>query len=71
MYGKNDNTYNELIEKSINQWLESMSCHEDVTVRGGVKVAKGYIDELKRKISNLESKNALKDKYLLKLKSSK
>ena len=33
-----DNTYNDLRENSIRQWLEDMSRHEDVAVRGGVKV---------------------------------
>ena len=29
-----DNTYNDLRENSIRQWLEDMSRHEDVAVRG-------------------------------------
>jgi len=50
MFGKEDNTYNELREKSINQWLDEMSCHEDITVRSGVGVTEGYISDLKKKM---------------------
>ena len=34
-----DNTYNDLRENSIRQWLEDMSRHEDVAVRGGCEEA--------------------------------
>lgn len=71
MFGKEDNTYNELREKSINQWLDEMSCHEDIEVRSGVGVTEGYISDLKKKIVILENKNNLKDKYLKKLKLEK
>lgn len=63
-----DNTYNEIREKSVRQWLQEMSAHEDIAVRGGVKVTTEYLDELKRQIAVLEEKNALKDTYLKKLK---
>lgn len=68
---KEDNTYNEIREKSIRQWLEEMSQHEDVAVRGGVKVTTDYLDDLKRQIARLEEKNALKDKYLRQMKEGK
>ena len=68
MFGKEDNTYNELRENSINKWLEDMSKHEDITVRGGTKVTIEYLADLKKKIQALEEKNILKDKYLKKLK---
>ena len=55
-------------EKSIKQWLDQMSGHEDIEVRGGTKVTQGYIEDLKRKISSLEEKNAVKDRYLKKMK---
>lgn len=67
MFGKKDTTYDEVRDKSISQWLEGMSQHEDIEVRGGVKVTKDYMDDLKKTISMLEEKNALKDKYLKKL----
>ena len=41
-----DNTYNDLRENSIRQWLEDMSRHEDVAVRGGVKVTAEYLEDL-------------------------
>lgn len=65
-----DNTYNEIREKSVRQWLQEMSKHEDIAVRGGVKVTTEYLDELKRQIAVLEEKNALKDTYLKKLKAA-
>lgn len=69
MFFKEDNTYNEIREKSIRQWLGEMSQHEDVAVRGGVKVTTDYIDSLKKQIAVLEEKNALKDKYLKQMKA--
>ena len=63
-----DNTYNELRENSIRKWLEDMSRHEDVAVRGGVKVTQEYLEDLKRQIRELEEKCALKDAYLKKMK---
>lgn len=63
-----DNTYNELRENSIRKWLEDMSGHEDVAVRGGVKATQEYLEELKRQIRELEEKCALKDAYLKKMK---
>ena len=54
-----DNTYNDLRE---------MSRHEDVAVRGGVKVTAEYLEDLKKQIRQLEEKCALKDAYLKKMK---
>lgn len=71
MFNTKDNTYGDLREKSIEQWLEGMSLHEDISVRGGVKVTKSYISDLKKTIVMLEEKNTLKDHYLKKLKESK
>lgn len=68
MFFKEDNTYNEIREKSIRQWLDEMSRHEDIAVRGGVKVTTDYIDYLKKQIAVLEEKNELKDKYLKQMK---
>ena len=67
MFGKKDTTYDEVRDKSISQWLEGMSQHEDIEVRGGVRVTKDYMDDLKKTIILLEEKNTLKDKYLKKL----
>jgi len=71
MFMKEDNTYNEIREKSIRQWLDDMSKHEDIAVRGGVKVTSEYIDYLKKQIILLEEKNQLKDQFLRKLKQEK
>ncbi len=71
MFSKEDNTFNELQEKTINQWLDQMSTHDDIEVRSGIGVSKSYIANLKKKIDMLENKNNLKDKYLKKLKSAK
>ena len=68
MFIKEDNTYNEIREKSIRQWLQEMSVHEDVAVRGGVKVTEDYLDYLKGQIQELEQKNKLKDEYLKKMR---
>ena len=45
-----------------------MSRHEDVAVRGGVKVTAEYLEDLKKQIRQLEEKCALKDAYLKKMK---
>ena len=68
MFIKEDNTYNEIREKSIRQWLQEMSVHEDVAVRGGVKVTEDYLNYLKGQIQELEQKNKLKDEYLKKMR---
>lgn len=68
MFIKEDNTYNDIREKSIRQWLDEMSKHEDIAVRGGVKVTREYIDYLKRQIELLEEKNKLKDDFLRRMK---
>lgn len=69
MLMQEDNTFNEIREKSIRQWLLEMSTHEDVAVRGGVKVTTDYLDALKKKIQQLEEKNQLKDEYLKKMRA--
>lgn len=51
-----DNTYNDLRENSIRQWLEDMSRHEDVAVRGGVKVTAEYLEDLKKQIRQFRGK---------------
>lgn len=68
MFEIEDNTYNEIREKSVRQWLEEMSEHEDVAVRCGVKVTLEYLEHLKDEIRELEESNELKKTYLKKLK---
>ena len=66
-----DNTYNDIRERSLNQWLGQMAEHEDVAVRGGVKLAKEYMEHLKRENERLESEIALKNEYLKKMKNKR
>ena len=64
-----DNTYNDIRERSLDQWLDQMSEHEDIAVRGGVKLAKDYIKHLKTENERLESKITLRNEYLKKMKN--
>ena len=68
MFEIEDNTYNEIREKSVRQWLEEMSEHEDVAVRCGVKVTLEYLEHLKDEIRELKESNEVKKTYLKKLK---
>lgn len=61
-----DNTYNDLRKNSLEQWLSDMEKHEDINVRGGVKLTREYIKHLEEEISNLKEENALKNTYLKK-----
>lgn len=67
MFFKEDTTFNDIREKSLEQWLEEMSAHEDVAVRGGVKLCKEYIQFLKRENNRLKEENELKNSYLKKM----
>jgi polyhydroxyalkanoate synthesis regulator phasin len=68
MFFQEDTTFRDIREKSIGQWIQDMASHEDITVRGGAKAVGDYIEDLKKQISMLEEKNALKDEYLKKLR---
>ena len=68
IFGTVDNTYNDIRGKSLFQWLEEMEQHPDVAVRGGVKLAREYVEYLKEEIKSLEEENELKLQYLKKLK---
>ena len=67
MFLKEDNTYNDIREKSLMQWLEEMERHEDIVVRGGVKLCREYIQYLKDKNERLKEENELKNSYLRKM----
>lgn len=69
MFIKEDNTYNEMREKSTMQWLEEQLEAEDVVNRHGAKLTIEHIAYLNKKIEELEDKNKLKDEFLKKLKS--
>ena len=42
MFLPKDNSYNDIREKSLNSWLSEMEQHEDLAVRGGVRLARAY-----------------------------
>lgn len=67
MFRKEDNTYNDIREKSLLQWLEEMEYHEDIAVRGGVKLCREYMQYLKDKNEKLKEENELKNEYLKKM----
>ena len=66
MFLNEDTTYNDIRERSLLQWLDEMERHEDVAVRGGVKLCREYIQYLKQKNVKLEEENELKSTYLKK-----
>ena len=67
MFAREDNTYNDIREKSLMQWMEEMEKHPDVAVRGGVKLCREYMQYLKEKNERLKEENELKNQYLKKL----
>lgn len=67
MFNREDNTYNEIRAKSLFQWLDEMEKHEDIAVRGGVKLTREYIQHLKDENKRLEEQNKLKNEYLKKV----
>ena len=67
MFTKPDNTYNDIREKSLMQWLDEMEQHSDVAVRGGVKLTREYVQHLQEEIRRLEEENQLKAQYLKKM----
>lgn len=71
MFQIEDNTYRDLRERSLLQWLEEMECHEDPTVRGGVRLCREYIQSLKDQNHNLQQANDLKSEYLRKYSKRK
>ena len=71
MFIKEDNTYNEIRAKSLDQWLDEMSKHEDIAVRGGVKLTREYVEHLETEISRLKEEIELKNQYLKKVITEK
>ena len=67
MFLQEDNSYNDIRQKSLNQWLDEMEKHEDIAVRGGVKLTREYIQYLNDEINHLKEENALKNEYLKKM----
>ena len=50
MFIKEDNTYNEMRESSMMQWLNELSKSDDIVNKGGAKVTLEHIEYLNRKI---------------------
>ena len=71
MFEREDNTYNDIRKKSLLQWLDEMEQHEDVAVRGGVKLCREYIQYLVEKNEKLKQENDLKNTYLKKMSKRK
>jgi hypothetical protein len=71
MFIKKDNTYNEIRDKSMKQWLSEMETHEDIAVRGGVKLTREYIQYLKDENDRLREEIELKNSYLKKMSKRK
>lgn len=71
MFVREDNTFNDIREKSLLQWLDEMEKHDDIAVRGGVRLTREYIEHLKGEISKLKDENELKSQYLRKMKAGK
>ncbi len=67
MFFQEDNTYNDIRDKSLMQWLDEMEHHEDVAVRSGVRLARDYIQYLKDENQKLKNENELKNSYLKKI----
>ena len=67
MFLQEDNSYNDIRQKSLNQWLDEMEKHEDIAVRGGVKLTREYVQYLNDEINRLKEENALKNEYLKKM----
>lgn len=67
MFFREDNTYNDIRDKSLMQWLDEMEHHEDVAVRSGVRLARDYIQYLKDENQKLKNENELKNSYLKKM----
>lgn len=66
MWQKEDTTYRDLRENSLDQWLTEMEAHEDLQVRGGVRLAREYLAYLKKENQRLQEQNQLTQTYLKK-----
>lgn len=68
---KEDTTFNDIRERSLNQWLDEMEQHEDIAVRGGVRLTRDYLEYLKRENARLREECELKNQFLRKAKAEK
>ncbi|MDO5410106.1 MAG: hypothetical protein Q4F21_06575 [Lachnospiraceae bacterium] len=65
---REDNTYNDIREKSLMSWLEQVQKEGSYNDACGAKLAQEYIEFLKKKIHILEEKNELKEQFLKHMK---
>lgn len=66
MFEREDTTYNDLRKNSFESWLGELEQHEDIAVRGGVKLAREYVEHLEDEIAKLKESNELTKEYLKK-----
>ena len=71
MFRIEDNTFRDLRERSLNRWLEEMEAHEDMSVRGGVRLCREYLQYLMDENHRLKEQNALTQRYLRKMAAEK
>ena len=71
MFIKEDNTFNDIREKSLMQWLDEMEKHEDVAVRGGVRLTRDYISYLKQQVIHMQDQAKIREEYLKKMAQKK
>ena len=67
MFKIEDHTFRDLRERSLMQWLDEMEKHEDMTVRGGVRLCREYLQYLHDENHRLQDENELKNSYLRKM----
>lgn len=67
MFKNTDNTFNEIRSRSLLKWLEDMENHDDVEVRGGVRLCREYMKYLMDENKRLKDENELKNSYLKKM----
>lgn len=66
MWMQEDHTYNDIRKKSLMQWLDEMEQHQDLSVRGGVALTRGYLEFLEEENKRLRHENELKNEYMKK-----
>lgn len=67
MFYPKEDSYNDIRENMLNSRLSEMEQHEDLAVRGGVRLAREYMQYLKDENKRLQEENELKNSYLKKM----
>lgn len=67
MFKNTDNTFNEIRSRSLMKWLDDIEEHEDIEVRGGVKLCREYIEYLINENKKLKEECELKNSYMKKM----